>query len=156
MTSPTGLPYLRWRHKPNFADMLASLEAHSWFKKSPIFKFAWSLAPPDWFKFKMKPKQKSDEQKINFHWFKRKGTLILHQSCVSYNRIICSRGIQMVLSTFKSNQLDTKGLLPAQGRNKPSHKNRLCHQDRWCHQEVEPSTIKIGKGLITTSRLDLL
>ena len=78
--------------------------------------------------FKIKAKQKSDEQKINFHWFKRKGTLILHRGCVSYKRIICSKGIQVVLSTFKPNQLDTKGLPPGQGRN-PSQ-NRWCHQDR--------------------------
>ena len=114
--------------------MLALLKADFCFKKSPIFNFAWSLAPPDWFKFKMKPKQKSNEQKMNFHWFKRKGTLILHQGCVSYNRIICSRGIQVVLSTFKPNQLDTKGLPPAQGHN-PSHNDRRCHQNRWCHQD---------------------
>ena len=81
--------------------------------------------------------------------------MLLHQGCVSYNRIICSKGIQVVLSTFKWNQLDTKGLPPAQGRN-PSHKNRWCHQDRLCHQEVEPSVIKIGEGPITTRRLDLL
>ena len=81
--------------------------------------------------------------------------MLLHQGCVSYNRIICSKGIQVVLSTFKQNQLDTKGLPFSQGR-KPSHKNRWCHQDRLCHQEVEPSVIKIGKGLIATSRLDLL
>ena len=29
---------------------------------------------------------------MNFHWFKRKGTLILHQGCVSYNRFNCSAG----------------------------------------------------------------
>ena len=66
---------------------------------------------------------------MNFHWFKRKGTLILHQGCVSYNGIICAKGIQEVLSTSKPDQLDTKGLPPAQGRNQ----NRWCHQDRWCH-----------------------
>ena len=81
--------------------------------------------------------------------------ILLHQGCVSYNRIICSKGIQVVLSTFKRNQLDTKGLPPAQGCN-PSHNGRWCHQDRWCHQEVEPSVIKIGRGLIAISRLDLL
>ena len=112
--------------------MLASLEAHSWFKKSPIFNPAWSFAPLA--KFKMKAKRKSNEQKMNFHWWKRQGTLILYQGCVSYNRIICSAGIQVVLSTSKRNQLDTKGLPPAHD-HKPLHKNRWCHQDRLCHQD---------------------
>ena len=75
--------------------------------------------------------------------------MLQHQGCVSYNRIICSRGIQVVLSTFKPNQPDTKGLPPAQGRN-PSH------NDRFCHQKAGSSLNKIGKGLIATSRLDLL
>ena len=70
--------------------MLASLEARSCFRWNSIFNPAWSLAPLA--KFKMKAKQKPDEQKMNFHWFKRKGTLILHQGCVSYNRSSCSAG----------------------------------------------------------------
>jgi len=60
-----------------------------------------------------------------------------------------SKGIQVVLSTSKLNQLDTKGLPPAQGRN-PSH------NDRFCHQEAGSSLMKIGKGPVATRKLDLL
>ena len=58
----------------------------------------------------------------------------------------------------KLNQLDTKGLPPAQGCN-PSHNGEFCHQEArsslmkigkriGCHQEAGSSVIKIGKGRI--------
>jgi len=75
--------------------------------------------------------------------------ILLHQGCVPYNRIIYSKGIQVVLSTSKRNQLDTKGLPPTQDRN-PSHNGRFCHQG------VGSSLMKIGKGLVATRKLDLL
>ena len=37
-------------------------------------------------------KQKSDDQQMHFHWFKRKGTLIIHQGCVSCNIVNCPTG----------------------------------------------------------------
>ena len=65
--------------------------------------------------------------------------ILLHQGCVPYNRIIYSKGIQVVLSTSKPNQLDTKGLPPAQGRN-PSHNGRFYRQ------RAGSSLMKIGNG----------
>ena len=75
--------------------------------------------------------------------------MLLHQGCVSYNRVICSRGIQVDLSASKPDQLDKKGLPPAQGRN-PSLNDRFCYQKAGC------PFVKIGKGLIVTGKIDLL
>jgi len=49
----------------------------------------------------------------------------------------------------KPNQLDTKGLPPAQGRN-PSLNGRFCHVG------AGSSLMKIGKGLVATRKPDLL
>ena len=61
----------------------------------------------------------------------------------------------------KPNQLDTKGLPPAQGRN-PSLNGRFCHQEAGSsvikigkRLGAGSSLIKIGKGLIATRKLDL-
>ena len=48
----------------------------------------------------------------------------------------------------KLNQLDTKGLPPAQDRN-PSHNGKFCHQ------EAGSSLMKIGKGQVAIRKPDL-
>jgi len=94
--------------------------------------------------------------------------ILLHQDCLSYNRIIAPKAdkLSYLLQDDEPSPLDMEGLPPAHGRN-PSLNGRFCHQEAgsslmkidkgsWifrnqrtgCHQKAGSSLIKIGKGRI--------
>jgi len=97
--------------------------------------------------------------------------ILLHQDCLLYNKSLLQRhtSCPTYFQGDKPNQLDTKDLPPAQGRN-PSLNGRFHHQEavfslmkidkgswifrnqNWqrtgCHQEAGSSLIKIGKWRI--------